>query len=610
MQYERNIYNPTDLDLSRSTFNQSPTVSGTMNAGRLIPFKTWFVQPGDSIRMDVKSLFKMSTPVYPTMDALFADLFFFYVPFRLILSRRYGSPSVDDANYSWAAVIGAQDNLLNMPVPADGIKVPGLQISGNAGYNPGCLIDYFPVYPVTAMSGKFNALPMLAYWSIWNENFRDPNLMNPVTWSFNSDNNVVPYGNVPLYATKAEVDFADRAHAEDVTDYQLVNALATDITPTSSAIADASVWLPFPVCRFHGYFGSLLPWPQRNAEGVELPLGDKAPVVALQNVDTFHEMGNIIFGSNFGAETGTGVQNRPLFLSRSPGEEFGRLTHGSVATTGSPAGQITKSNLYADLSTATAANINALRAAFAQQRWYEKLARSGSRYDEFEYGTFGVRPHDSGDDRPMYLGGKRIPLNIEMVASTNGGTSSSSAAGSGSLGSLGAFSHTNDQGNYFYHSFDDWGVVMCVGCIRHHDTFGSGSDRFFLKRTREDLYFPSMAHLGEQQTFGYELCDESNLTRVIGYNPAWEEYRTDLDRVSGLLRPGQSLAFMTYARTFESGTTLLEFLNASSQVATVDKTLQTASYSSGFQFVYQLTFDYSIRRAMPTDSIPGYLDHF
>lgn len=70
MQGENNVFNPTDLELSRSTFHHSPTETTTMNAGRLYPLRTFWVQPGDSIRMDVKSLFKMSTPVYPTMDAL------------------------------------------------------------------------------------------------------------------------------------------------------------------------------------------------------------------------------------------------------------------------------------------------------------------------------------------------------------------------------------------------------------------------------------------------------------------------------------------------------------------------------------------------------------
>lgn len=605
---ENHVFNPTDLDLSRSTFDLSPTVSGTFNAGRLIPIKTWFVQPGDTISMDANSLVKMSTPVYPTMDALFEDVFFFYVPFKLILGRRYGTPTLSDGNQSWQAIIGAQDNLINMPVPANGLQVPSFYLNGS-GYTPGALLDYFPIYYDAANSLQLNALPLLAYFAIWNENFRDPNLMDPVTWSFNStDNAIVPYGNVPLYATSTECTEVGRSGTAS-NDYLLVNALGADVGSSSSASEYANLWLPFPVCRFHGYFGSLLPWPQRNSTGVELPLGDSAPVVSTSGESILRVQANNNSGNAYATGTGIDMVANGAVAS-SANVNLGAIFSDGSSISGTGSVFVPITSLYTDLSSATAANVNALRARIQQQRWYEKLARSGNRYDELEYGLFGVRPHDSGDDRPKYLGGKRIPLAIEMVASTNGGTTSSGAEGAGSLGSLGAFSHTRDSDHYFYESFDDWGVVMCLACVRHHDTYGSGTDRFWTKRSRDDLYFPTFAHLGEQVTEDSELVDKASDGTVFGYNPAWQEYRSDFDRVHGLLRPGESLDFMTYAREISSGSTLKSFLNASSQVSTVDQTLQVTSVASGFQFVYQFNFDCKIRRAMPTDSIPGLMDHF
>lgn len=615
MIYENNQFNPTDLDLSRSTFHMSPTSSGTMNAGRLIPVRTFWVQPGDTMKMDVKSLIKMSTPVYPTMDALFAQIDFFFVPFKLLLSRRYGSPSVNDASESWEGIIGAQDFLLNMPTPANGVTIPTFTVHINSGYKPGNLMDYFPVFYSGNNNLELSALPILAYFSIWNENYRDPNLMTPVTWSFGTGSNgrkyISPSGMVPLYATREELKYRNSIATDP--DYQLVNALGTGktwtpATPDTSAYADD--WLPFPVCRFHGYFGSGLPWPQRNTEGVKLPLGDSAPIL------TSGASSGSLFGQNYGLKwvpvggSQNVVTSTPAIGLDSAGNT-GPTDAGSSGI-GVPSGNaaIAPGNLIADLKQATAANVNALRASIQLQRWYEKLARSGNRYDELEYGTFGVRPHDSGDNRPLYLGGKRISLAIEMVASTNGDTSASSGQGSGSLGALGAFSHTNDEDGYFYHSFDDWGVVMCMVSIRHHDTFGSGTDRHWMKKSREDLYFPTFAHLGEQGTDDAELIDKASTGRVLSYMPAWSEYRNELDRVHGLLRPGQSLQFMTYARSYGANTTLSEFLNASAQVATVDQTLAVSSNASGFQFVYQFTFDISWRRCMPTDSIPGLMDHF
>lgn len=117
-----------------------------------------------------------------------------------------------------------------------------------------------------------------------------------------------------------------------------------------------------------------------------------------------------------------------------------------------------------------------------------------------------------------------------------------------------------------------------------------------------------MAHLGEQETLDFEL-DGGGVGRVLGYNPAWEEYRTEVDRCCGLLKDGKSLDFMTYTGYY-AGETLKDFVNASQQIETIDKTLSVTSIASGFQFIYQFNFDFTARRCMPTYSIPGLVDHF
>lgn len=605
MNSEMNLFNPVDLDLSRSTFHMTPTHSGTCLAGRLIPAGVWEILPGDSVKMDLRTLVKMSTPVYPTMDQLYMDVFFFFVPNRLVLGARYGNPTVADSNHSWAAIIGAQDNLVNAPLPASGLVVPQVYV-GDRVPTSGTLNDY-----ILSTSANFglhsggigiNCLPWLTYFAIWSEDFRDESTTIPITWSINNNNYVLPSAKVLLYATKTEVN---SARGTSVTsDYKLVNALGINDDPDTSTMGGSRYWLPFPVFRFHGYFGSALPWPQRNAAGVELPLGDYAPVKVEDDRD-------------IGQTAATGMDGLIWRFTSNGNKVTGRTTIGIDSNGDTGAGSsgtfgsnpIVPANLYADLTHATAANVNALRAAIQKQRWYEKLARSGNRYDEFEYGLFGVRPHDSGLMRPLYLGGKRIPLQIEMVASTNGSTTPSTGQGSGSLGALGAFSHTNDQDHMFYHSFDEWGTLMCVFCIRHHDTFSSGVEKMFYRKTREDYYFPTFAHLGEEvlakKLIGTDPMDDD----PFGYQQAWEEYRQFPDKVCGLLRTGENLSFMTYASSFASPT-LVSFLNASYQVESIDKTLAVSSIASGFQFIYQFTFDMTMRRCLPTYSIPGLMDHF
>jgi len=592
MNSEMNVFNPTMIETSRSTFSYHPTVTGTCNAGLLIPVKSIEVLPGDSIKMDLRTLVKMSTPVYPTMDQLFMDVAFYFVPNKLVLGRRYGTPNTNESNQSWAAFIGAQDNLLNMPVPAAGITLPRLYVSNPSSI--GSLWDYFG-YPFDKADDcvlKIDALDMLGYFAIWNENYRDENTMNPVTWSYSVDATsgltyVVPQS-YPEYYAPASASTYSWLNCVDASDPQ-----------------DSELWMPFPVCRFHGYFGSALPWPQRNLVGVELPLGESAVVKTaastLYNDATSPlKLLDVVSHSQQGAGTALGLSGTNV-----------SSTSTSVSVSGGY--DLYPSNLYADLSEATAANINALRAAIQTQRWYEHLSRSGNRLDELEFGLFGIRPHDSGDDRPLYLGGKRIPLNIEMVASTNGGTSSGAGAGAGSLGTLGAFSHTNDSDHYFYHSFDTWGKLICVMCIRHHDTFSQGLRRSLTRETREDFFWPTYAHLGEMPIRKKELYfsgTDATDNAVFGYQEAWNEYRHDPDSVTGLIRPGKSLGYMTYANNFSAAPSLVRFLNASTMVENVDKTLAVNAYAAGFQFIYQFTFDYTARRCMPTYSDPGLIDHF
>lgn len=615
MQSERSLFNPLDLDVSRSTFHNSPTRSGTCMAGRLIPAWSRPIMPGTGINMNCKSLFKMSTPVYPTMDRLFADVYFFYTPNRLVMSRRYGSPDLNDSVYSWAYFIGAQDNLLNMPLPQTGAMLPTVSSAGigsTRSYRTGSLADYFDYAPCPVPNAywEYNPFDLLSYFAIWNENFREPSTCAPVTWSISSNHFnfslATARGNW-LYVNSAERTLFGIAGSGD---YSWTN-------PFPSA-RDTNLMLPLPTSIFHGYFGSMLPWPQRNAAGVELPLGDAAPVFAgssshLSEGDRVNPMRLLEVGaSNLAVNPVTDRYLTNQTWVNEPG-----MLGGSTGTTDIDRDVLyAPSNLYADLSSATAANVNALRAAIQKQRWYEKLARSGNRYDELEYGTFGVRPKDSGSDRPVYLGGKRIELAIEMVASTQGGSTSSSSEGSGSLGSLGAFSHTNDSDHYFSSEFDDWGTLSCVFTIRHHTTLGTGTDRHKLKIDRDEYYFPTFAHLGEQSTWYGELVDSDGATTpittkyTIGFQQAWEEERTDVDRVSGLLRPGKSLAFMTYAEAHSGTFSLAQFLNASRQIAHIDNTLAVSSIASGFQFIYQLTFDYTMRAPIPVYSIPGLMDHF
>lgn len=171
--------NPVRLDVSRSKFEMSPRWTGTLNSYKLTPIFTYTdVLPGDTFKLSTSFVIRMSTPIVPVMDDLFLDVAFYFVPHELILSRSYMSPSTNDSNHSWKAFIGAQDSLLNMPVPDSDITLPANLVATN-GYKVGGLADCMGM-PAPA-SGEYlvNCLAPLAFMAVWNENYREPNTENP-----------------------------------------------------------------------------------------------------------------------------------------------------------------------------------------------------------------------------------------------------------------------------------------------------------------------------------------------------------------------------------------------------------------------------------------------
>lgn len=572
--------NPVRLDVSRSKFEMSPRWTGTLLSYRLTPIFTYTdVLPGDTFKLSTSFVVRMSTPIVPVMDDLFLDVAFYFVPHELILSRSYMSPSTNDSNHSWKAFIGAQDSLLNMPVPDSDVTLPSMRIAAT-GYDIGGIADCMGLPKPVSGYYKINALAPLAFMAVWNENYREPNTQNPGVFSIASN----------------------------------------EVTLTWSAVAADSIAffssakLP-NVCRFHGYFGSALPWPQRNSESVLLPLGTTANIVA---GDVHSLNGNMIFTSNLSSPDTT---NRLLGLAYSGASSQGKVYSGPAdegVSTGY-LGAISGTNLVADLANASAVSINVFRLAVQEQRWYEALARGGNRIDELTASLFGVMPKDAGGNQPEYLGGKRIPLQVSQVNVTANGADGNNSK----VGQTGAFSLTSDSDYYFTKSFDKWGSIIGVACIRYRDSFGESLNRMFTRHKRFDWYFPQFANLGEQPLYKHEASIISNtatndypVSDVFGYQEAWADYRTIPDIVTGLVRPGLSMQHWTYANTADPSeggatmsTSLASYLQGTYAYKAVDRTLEVKSSTAGFQFLAQFQHSIVAVRPMPMYSIPGLVDH-
>ena len=586
--------NQISLSISRSVFDWHIKRCGTCVAGKLVPIFTYTdVLPGDQFTIKYNGLVRSTTPVCPVMDDLYADVAFFYVPNRILLSRESytNDQSHVSALRSWKYFLGAQDNLLNMPLPAseDDRTLPCFTIGQSKAPLQG-LWDYqgnalvadrkpsnleFPVNPFWALS----------YYAVWNDFYRDPNLFEPVTWYVDEDKTST--GITPLlYLNKNLFAGID---VEDASDVCLLGLAC--------------------VSPFHGYFGSALPWPQRNAAGIPAGLLDGyAPILGVGNLTNTYSTDSTGIRNFPTLKTGANLLNPHLIsYTGSSANSVGQL-YGVPGSSVSGQQAVTQWNLKADLSDVAMANINDLRMAFAEQRFYEALARSGNRYNEMMRGIYGV--NRGAEDGPEFLGSQRIMLNISQVNATAGGQ------GSPTLGSTGAFSLTSFGQNFAIRkASSEHGTIIACMVIRPNDTFSQGLPKAYQRYKFFDYYLPQFAHVGEQPIYASELYLGDNLPKendkslVFGYQEYAAEYRLIENKVCGHLRPGEDMGYWTYANNFDKSPTLVDFMDGRRFSNNVDQTLQVASKTSGFQFMYDFSFEIQAIRPMPSNSIPGLIDH-
>lgn len=578
---------------SRSIFDLSHSAKFTMSAGRLTPCLAYSdVLPGDTHKLDMSFVCRSTTPVRPIMDNAYMQVEFWYVSNKSVLHRSSMSPSLDDSNHSWAAFIGAQDNLLNMPLPGE-IRLPGVQsviddftdsvLKERYLRSPACYLDYPLEYDSNYEGSIFNPFAVLSLYSVWSYAYREPNLWNPVTFTIES----------------GLITFTP-------------NSQAGIYSPDDFYSNIASFQLP-KVCREHGYFGSALPWPQRNLNGVVLGLAGTAPLDTIDDVNDFESGLGLKFGTE---ELIPDASAMNLLIGHTSGSD-GDVVGGSSGPYSGDGNVVNGSNLVADLSKVSAVAINELRYAFALQGYYEALARMGNRYDDI-LAYYGVYRDVLDCDQPEYLGGKRIPLDVTQVNNTADNT-----------GQIGAFSNTSSSDHYFTKSFQDFGTILGVCFIRHHDTVYQRMSKERTRRERFDYWNPAFARIGEVPVYSRELfigfgtydmgygVDVAKLENtVFGYQEYGAEYRYHENCVRGRLIPYiGDLAYWTYASDWANGGTydennmidLSTFLDASEQVSDFDQTLEVSDETAGYQFIVDMYFNWIAVRNIPAHSIPALL---
>lgn len=562
--------------MKRSKFDRSHVYKTTFNSGKLIPVFVDEVLPGDTTRMSVNYFARLATPIKPIMDNIYLDWFFFFVPNRLVWEH-------------WQNFCFEQED----PDDSTDYVIPTVTATGNSqNAYIGSLWDYFglPVNTSGNLSG-ISALPFRGVYLIWNEWFRDENLQKSVKIQKGDTNEVLNS------ARASEQPF-------------WVFSSGTNIVPGLACP---------PRGKRHDYFTSAFPWTQKGP-GVSIGLAGTASIV-----DPSPDSGYLLhsnfpdlaavsaYGGEASSSGGTRIAkgfDSILFNRHYSSSDFSAVggfagnTDTKVTVSAQRGSTYLGNDSYVDLDTSSMFTINSLRTAFQMQKFYERLARGGSRYTEILRSFFGVVSPDARLQRPEFLGSFTKMVNVNPIAQTSATDTTSPQ------GNLSAYGVTAAKFHGFTKSFVEHGYIFGFVCARADLTYQQGINKMWLRSTVYDFYWPTFAHLGEQAIELREIYAQGSDadTTVFGYQERYAEYRYKPSQITGKFRSSVvngSLDKWHLSQFFKSAPTLNEeFLVENPPIGRI------IAVPSEPEFLLDIGFRYTTVRPMPMFGTPGLVDHF
>ena len=554
-----------EVHVGRCKFPRQFRQITTFNVGDLIPLMVdCNITPGDVVKIPIKALLRMQTPLYPVLDDLVFDVTAWFVPDRITWKHFVNFWGENDTTF-WEE-------------PTT-YEIPQIESPTTTGWAEGSLADYFGI-PTKVPGLSVSQMPFRAYCKVWNDYFRDENLKEPIFYN------------------------------EDETTLTGINYAAATYDYTTDTQLGAK---PMKVAKRSDYFTKSLPEPQKMGD-VMIPLGadgtlsGSAPVIGngenpylvdAQNTESKIQVttadNHTVVGFNSGS-----VHNNSLIKFSTDPEKSGLTTD--------------LTNVSVDLSTAAGISVNTLRNCIALQRYSETIARSGSRYIELLAGIFGVKSSDARLQRAEYLGGQSYPISMSQVVAQTAATNQK-------MGNVGGMSQTIINDYLCTKGFEEHGTLLVCGCVRiRQHTYQNGLHRMFTRKAREEFFNRAFDHLGESKVRNDELYAQGSEVvdpvtgrpmdeLPFGYQPAYEDMRLGRHIVTGEMRSNAttSLDAWHYADDYNSLPTLSsEWIDE--DLRNVDRTLSVTSKAAN-QLFGDFVFDTEYTRGMSMYGTPGFMDH-